>query len=114
MTVLDTPAILGADGQPVGGVRAKSLELLTFLALRPTGATTTDIIASIWPGVPATQAAQRLSTCVSNLRTVIRSVADDAGATGTHLDPIVNTGGQYQLNPSVVTADCWLAGPRET
>jgi len=110
ITVLDTPAVLGADGRPVSGVRAKSLELLALLAAHRAGATTADILAAVWPGVPAPQAAQRLSTCVSNLRGVIRSIIAANGQNGERIDPIVNTGGRYHLNPSAVTVDCWHAG----
>jgi hypothetical protein len=112
ITILGAPAINDADGRPVAGVRAKSLELLVFLAVHRTGASTSDIRDAVWPGVPEHRAIQRLSTCLGNLRGCIRGAVDtgdsdlpDAGR--VRPDPIVNTGGRYHLDPALVTVDWW-------
>jgi hypothetical protein len=112
VTIVGDPAIHDADGAPVGGVRAKSLELLVFLAVHRTGAALADICGAVWPDVPAQRATQRLSTCLSNLRGRLRSVLDSAGADDRHdpgarRDPIVNTGGHYHLDPAIVSVDWW-------
>ncbi|MCI0688664.1 MAG: LysM peptidoglycan-binding domain-containing protein, partial [Sporichthyaceae bacterium] len=47
--VLGVPAIIGRDGQPVGGLRAKAVELLVYLALHRDGAALNDIMEALWP-----------------------------------------------------------------
>jgi len=104
--VLGTPAVLGADGGAVRGLRAKSMELLVYLVVHRGGAPLADIAAAVWPDAPAPRAAQRLSTCTGNLRTVLRRV-DPADESAARLEPIVNTGGHYHLDPAVVDVDWW-------
>jgi two-component SAPR family response regulator len=114
--VLGKPTILDADGAPVRGLRAKSLELLVYLAVQRRGASLDDIMEAIWGDATARRASQRLSTCVANLRTVIRAVArpettpTDNGANGGRrppIEPVVNTGSRYHLDPTVVRVDWW-------
>ena len=112
--VLGTPAVLDADGSPVRGLRTKSIELLVFLTMHPHGAAQADIVAAIWPGIPAERAAQRLSTCLANLRSVIRAQHESTDSDtdpGTDVDartePIINTAGTYRLDPAIVTVDWW-------
>jgi hypothetical protein len=112
VTVIGEPAILDADGQPVRGLRAKSMELLVFLVVHRNGATLTGILDAVWPDVAMQRANQRLSTCLSNLRNIIRSVReakehDDTSAEGARPEPIVNTGGHYHLDPTIVRVDWW-------
>src|SRR5262249_53900040 len=73
--VLGDPAVLDAAGQPAPKLRAKSLELLVYLAVNRSGASLSDIMEAIWPEATLRRAGQRLSTCVGNLRGVIRTVA---------------------------------------
>ncbi|AXH93585.1 hypothetical protein DVH21_28715 [Micromonospora aurantiaca] len=108
--VLGVPAILGTDGKPVRGLRAKSLELFVYLVVHRGGAGLDNIMEAIWPDVTVSRAADRLSTCVANLRTTIRSVAH----TGTEpsddapkIEPVVNTGGHYHLNSNLLQVDWW-------
>nr|WP_030501002.1 LysM peptidoglycan-binding domain-containing protein [Micromonospora purpureochromogenes] len=108
--VLGQPAILDADGKPVRGLRAKSLELFVYLVVHRSGANLDDIMEAIWPDVTVSRAADRLSTCVANLRTTIRSVAQ----TGTEpsddapkIEPVINTGGRYHLDPNLLQVDWW-------
>ncbi|SDZ64990.1 transcriptional activator domain-containing protein [Asanoa ishikariensis] len=107
---LGEPAILGRDGRPVRGLRAKSVELFVYLVVHRAGANLDDIMEALWPDVTVSRAGDRLSTCVANLRTTIRSIAqpdtDQAGNT-TKIEPVINTGGRYHLNPSLLQVDWW-------
>jgi len=114
--VLGAPAILGADGTPVRGLRAKSLELLVYLAVQRRGASLDDIMEAIWGDAKPRRAGERLSTCAANLRGVIRDVAlpgekpKDATANGRRrpqIEPVVNTGSHYHLEPAIVRIDWW-------
>ncbi len=114
--VLGSPAILGTDGTPVRGLRAKSLELLVYLAAHRRGASLDDIMEAIWGDAKPRRAAERLSTCVGNLRGVIRTVAQPSSATKDadgdeknrkQIDPVVNTGSHYHLDPALLHVDWW-------
>ncbi|MFI5915730.1 hypothetical protein [Dactylosporangium sp. NPDC051541] len=104
-------AVLDGTGQPVPGLRAKSIEVMVYLAGRPGGAELSAIVAHIWPDVDPERAIQRLFTCLSNLRSVIRGVlatADNVGSIDPQrLEPVVNSGGHYRLNPALVAVDIW-------
>ncbi|MET7672437.1 LysM peptidoglycan-binding domain-containing protein [Micromonospora luteifusca] len=108
--VLGHPMILDADGKPVRGLRAKSLELFVYLVVHRGGANLDDIMEAIWPDVTVSRASERLSTCAANLRTTVRSVAQ----TGTgpnddtpKIEPVINTGGRYHLDPNLLDVDWW-------
>ncbi len=109
--VLGRPAVLDPDGSPVRGLRTKGVELLVYLALHRDGAAQSDIISAIWPDVTPERAAQRLSTCLANLRNIIRQAREPSGADGTdgdaRVEPVANTGGHYRLDPDIVTVDWW-------
>jgi len=116
--VLGTPAILDADGAQVRGLRAKSLELVVYLAVQRRGASLDDIMEAIWGDAKPRRAGERLSTCVANLRGVIRDVAlpgpknDDPkakanGAKRAQIEPVVNTGSHYHLEPALLRIDWW-------
>ncbi len=109
--VLGIPALLDADGSPVRGLRTKSIELLVHLAVHRDGTAQADIVGAIWPEVAPERAAQRLSTCLANLRSVIRQVRETGDADGadadTRVEPVVNTAGTYRLDPAIVTVDWW-------
>ncbi|WP_436536130.1 LysM peptidoglycan-binding domain-containing protein [Actinoplanes sp. HUAS TT8] len=106
--VLGRPAILGPDGHPVRGLRVKSLELCVLLVVNRDGAALGDIMESLWPEVNLARATDRLSTCVANLRNIIRAGVR-AGSTGDNgrIEPVINTGGRYHLNPALVDVDWW-------
>jgi DNA-binding SARP family transcriptional activator/LysM repeat protein len=106
--VLGRPALLDTDGTPVRGLRAKSLELFVYLVVHRDGATLTSIMEALWPDVTVSRATERLSTCVANLRTTIRSLArtgDDRP--DRKLEPVINTGGHYHLDPTLLDVDWW-------
>ncbi|MEV4515636.1 hypothetical protein AB0K00_42630 [Dactylosporangium sp. NPDC049525] len=109
--MIDGPMIVGNDGRPVRGLRAKSLELLAFLVVHRSGAAITEILDAVWQGVPAEKASQRLSTVVSNLRNAMREVlkagTPTQAAGPAAPEPIINTGGRYHLNREVVIVDHW-------
>jgi two-component SAPR family response regulator len=79
---------------------------------------------AIWGDATLRRASQRLSTCVANLRSVIRTLSQPAtNPTDTHtgaegegdrdgkarnrLDPVINTGGHYHLDPNQLHVDWW-------
>ncbi|MDG4795431.1 BTAD domain-containing putative transcriptional regulator [Micromonospora sp. WMMD1082] len=119
--VLGEPAILGPDGVPMKGLRAKAVELLVYLAVHRDGATLSAIMEALWPDATMRRAGERLSTCVGNLRTTLRTVhpgdtndavsddnTRDNGAAGRKApDPIPNTGSHYHLDPAFVHVDLW-------
>ncbi|AEV84403.1 Otogelin [Actinoplanes sp. SE50] len=107
--ILGRPAILGPDGNPVRGLRSKSLELCVYLVLNRDGAAIDDIMEGIWPDVTVARATDRLSTCVANLRNIIRSGVRGGlpPHDGNRLEPVINTGGRYHLNPDLVDVDWW-------
>src|SRR6266511_2753998 len=109
--ILGPPALIDADGSPVRGLRTKSTELLVYLAVHRDGAPQADIVAAIWPDVTPERAAQRLSTCLANLRSIIRQARESSDADGgdgdTRVEPVVNTAGTYRLDPAIVTVDWW-------
>jgi len=106
--------VLDAAGAPIHGLRAKSVELLVLLAVRRDGAALTEILRTVWPDVAPQKAAQRLSTCLGNLRGTIRGALgaiDPAyrsqAVLGGRLEPVVNTGGHYRLEPAILAVDWW-------
>jgi len=122
--VLGEPAILAQDGTKIRGLRAKSLELLVYLAVHRTGASLSEIMEALWPDATLRRASERLSTCVANLRGVIRTAAqpptkpDRTDTTpngkagnkkpaGTRIEPVINTGGHYHLDPALLRVDWW-------
>jgi two-component SAPR family response regulator len=113
--VLGPPTILDVNGNPMRGMRAKSMELLVYLAVRKDGASLGDIMEAIWPDATMRRASERLSTCVANLRGVIRAAAQpdtsiaamQAGDARKRLEPVVNTGGHYHLDAAIIDIDWW-------
>ena len=122
--VLGDPVILGPDGQPMRGLRGKAVELLVYLAVHRNGAALSDIMEAQWPEATWRRASERLSTCVANLRGVLRAAhpaaaadSDDSDGAETRddksktaarkPDPIPNTGSHYHLDPAFVQVDWW-------
>jgi hypothetical protein len=114
LRVKGKPAVLDTEGSPVRGLRTKSLELLVYLALHRDGAPQGQILEAIWPDVPPERATQRLSTCLANVRSIIRQVREagdtqcgDSEKTDAPEDPVITNGGHYRLNPGLLTVDWW-------
>jgi two-component SAPR family response regulator len=66
------------------------------------GADLPDIMEAMWPTATLRRAAQRLSTETADLRRRIRHAADDPS-----IQPVVNTGGRYHLDPALLDIDLW-------
>ncbi|MFG1952472.1 BTAD domain-containing putative transcriptional regulator [Micromonospora sp. NPDC048830] len=98
VTVLGPPAIVGATHQRT--LRAKSLELLVYLAVCDGDAAAEAILDDLLPDAPASKATHRLHTYVSDLRAVLRHHAGP----GTYL---TRPHHRYQLNPDRFDIDLW-------
>lgn len=96
--MLGTPALVDCD--PGRSLRAKSLELLVYLAVRDGSSSIEAILDDLLPDAPASKALHRLHTYVSDLRAVLRH---NAGP-GTYL---THHNHRYQLNPDRFDIDLW-------
>jgi DNA-binding SARP family transcriptional activator len=103
VTVLGTPTILGPDGTPIIGLRKHARQLLVYLAVHRPGADREKIFAEFWPTADPRRAAERLDTEVGDLRRHLRRAAVD-----DKIQPVVNPGGRYYLDPKIVTVDVWV------
>ncbi|MFI5915729.1 LysM peptidoglycan-binding domain-containing protein [Dactylosporangium sp. NPDC051541] len=102
ITVLGRVTVHDQTGHPVGGLRQHARELLAYLVAHRGGADLPDILEALWPDASYARAQQRLQTDVSNLRRGIRTAAGDS-----HIQPVLNPGGRYRLDPDVVDVDAW-------
>ncbi|GAA4262811.1 hypothetical protein GCM10022255_101680 [Dactylosporangium darangshiense] len=100
--LLGEPTILDRDGRPVSGLRHHARELLVYLAVHRSGADLSDIMEAFWPTATVRRAGERLSTEVGDLRRRIRHAAAD-----TTIQPVINTGGRYHLDPNHLDLDVW-------
>lgn len=100
--MLGPPAVLDADSNPVPGLRHHATGLLAYLTIHRAGAKLPDIMEAFWPTATIRRASERLSTEAANLRRTIRRAAGD-----TSLQPLINTGGRYHLNPELLDIDTW-------
>jgi DNA-binding SARP family transcriptional activator len=98
LQVLGRPVLL-VNGRPVTIRRSAALQVLVFLAVHPDGATTTDLVQAIWPGLPTHSVTARLYTTLSDLRAAIRA-ATTAAVLG-------HTDDRYHLNPAHIDVDLW-------
>jgi DNA-binding SARP family transcriptional activator len=74
------------------GVRSRTQQLLVYLALHPTGATSEELAAAALPGVPDDRARQRVWRAVSELRAELGDV-------------VPRTGNRYLLDRTAVAID---------
>ncbi len=100
--VLGSPVIWDRDGAPVTHMRSRAIEIMVLLSVRRAGSVLNNIMDALWPAATMTQASQCLSTETARLRKAIRQVAGDP-----EIQPVVNTGSHYHLNPEVVRVDLW-------
>lgn len=98
LRVLGRPA-LTIDGQPVTIRRSAALQVLVLLAVQPDGATTTQLVQAIWPGVPVHTVTGRLYTTISALRAAVRAA--------TSVTVLASTDDRYHLDPDGVDVDLW-------
>ncbi|GIJ08405.1 BTAD domain-containing putative transcriptional regulator [Micromonospora andamanensis] len=98
VTVLGPPAIPGASHPRA--LRAKSMELLVYLAVCDGDAAADAILEDLLPDAPRSKATHRLHTYVSDLRAVLRQHAGP----GTYL---TRPHHRYQLNPERFDIDLW-------
>ncbi|MFC0030120.1 BTAD domain-containing putative transcriptional regulator [Micromonospora chaiyaphumensis] len=96
--VLGAPAVVDAD--PHRTPRAKSVELLVYLAVHDGAASSEAILDDLLPDAPTSKAAGRLYTYVSGLRAVLRHAGRSAGHV-THPDH------RYVLNRNLLDIDLW-------
>ncbi|WP_433304391.1 BTAD domain-containing putative transcriptional regulator [Actinoplanes sp. CA-030573] len=96
------PTIFQYDGSAITGLRHHARELLVYLAVHRGGANLPDIMEAFWPNATMRRAAQRLSTEVADLRRHLRQAADNRS-----IQPVVNTGGRYHLDPDLLDIDLW-------
>ncbi|MGN9807106.1 BTAD domain-containing putative transcriptional regulator [Micromonospora sp. L32] len=96
--VLGTPGVV--DGDPQRTPRAKSLELLVYLAVHDGAASTEAILDDLLPDAPSSKAAGRLYTYVSGLRAVLRHTGGP-GSYVTHPDH------RYLLQRDLLDVDLW-------
>ncbi|GAA5197441.1 hypothetical protein GCM10023322_68710 [Rugosimonospora acidiphila] len=97
--VLGEARILGAD--PTYHLRAKSLELLVYLAVHDGAARHDAILDDLIPEAPAAKAPHRLHTYVSALRNALRR------ASGTSATFINHAPMQYTLINNLFDIDLW-------
>jgi two-component SAPR family response regulator len=103
LTVLGPPAAYrpGETG-PVRWARTAALPVLVFLALQPTGATSTELAAMLWPQLHPNATTNRVYNIV---RTVHEALDGAAGG-----PTIVRAGDRYRLNLQLVDVDLWRLG----
>jgi len=97
--LLGSPAILCANGMAIPIRRTAALQVLTFLAVHPAGATSNQLIAALWPGPRPHAAAGRLYTPVSELRLALQEAAGG--------DVLVRVGDRYRLDERHIDVDLW-------
>ena len=102
--LLGEPRILDQDGNPIPGLRHHARELLVYLTVHRSGANLSTIMEAFWPNANLSRAEQRLSTEAGNLRRRIREAAGDQHRA---IQPVINTGGRYHLDPNLLDIDAW-------
>lgn len=102
ITLFAAPTIWDRHGAPVPGLRQHARELLVYLAVHPEGAELPELMEAFWPDATLRRAGERLSTEVGDLRRRIREAADNKT-----LQPVINTGGHYHLDPALLDIDVW-------
>jgi DNA-binding SARP family transcriptional activator len=99
--VLGRPTIAN-DSPPKHALRPRARELMVYLAVHRSGVNLPDLKEAFWPDATNRRAGERLQTEVTDLRGRIRDVYGKRD-----IEPVVNTGGRYHLNPEVVEVDWW-------
>jgi DNA-binding SARP family transcriptional activator len=100
--VLGPPSIRSPEGNPVPAVRHHAQQLLVYLVVFRPGAERARICRAFWPAAEQRLAGGSLNTEASELRRYIRQAIGDSS-----VNPIINPGGRYILNPDTVNVDAW-------
>lgn len=100
--VFGHPRVEQPEDVEAGGIRRYARELLVYLAIHHRGADLPQIMEAFWPHATVRRASQRLSTEAADLRRHIRIARGDRT-----VEPVINSGGHYRLNPAIVTVDLW-------
>jgi DNA-binding SARP family transcriptional activator len=87
---------LQVHGSTVHPRRSAGLQILAYLAVHGDGATTTDLIRAIWPGLTPNTITKRLHTTLTDLRQQLQPLAPEV---------ILRRGERYQLNPDAIDTD---------
>lgn len=105
-TVLGSPALHwrshpeAAEKDLTGRLSTRPLEVLTYLAVHPDGASRDCLVDALWPETPPRNPASAIRTVLARLR---RTLSEATGATATNL--ILAQRGRYRLDPALVTVD---------
>ena len=98
------PPLIRVAGSPVSkGLRSKAYELLTYLAIYPEGATTSELVNALWPEVAERRASAIVHTVVANIRQTLRTALHDESGT----EFITRTRGRYRIDADEVAVDLW-------
>ncbi|MEU8075961.1 BTAD domain-containing putative transcriptional regulator [Catellatospora citrea] len=100
VAILGPVRVLGADDDGPH-LRAKTRELLAFLALKRDGVATDTLGGALYPASRRKQARVSIQQCVSNLRKVL------AHARGSDEDCVLLANDAYRLDPVRVDVDWW-------
>lgn len=98
LLVLGEPRLL-VDGQAVTIRRSAAVQVLVFLAVHRHGATSTQLVQAIWPGLAAHTVTGRLYTTLSELRATIRATCG--------MTLIDHTDDRYRLRGEHLNTDLW-------
>jgi hypothetical protein len=100
LTILGHPTVYPDDSDVALRLpRSAAAPVLVFLALHPTGASTGQLSAALWPHLHPHRTADRLYTAMSTLRRVLDPAA--------HGPTMIRAGDRYQLNPHHIDVDLW-------
>ncbi|MEV6299864.1 hypothetical protein AB0M02_10720 [Actinoplanes sp. NPDC051861] len=88
--------VLMVSGQAVRLRRSAGMQILAYLAVHPTGATRSELIAAAWPDLPSGSISQRLHTTLSDLRRQLQPVLTE---------PVQRMGDRYYLNTEMIETD---------
>ncbi|HJT04923.1 MAG TPA: transcriptional regulator [Pseudonocardiaceae bacterium] len=92
----------GAVREITSAFPPRQREMLAFLALHPQGVHRDALVAALWAHNAPERPTNALNTALSRLRRAVNQ------ATGGAISDLTTTGeGHYQLDPSLVTVDCW-------
>ncbi|MGX6606177.1 AfsR/SARP family transcriptional regulator [Micromonosporaceae bacterium Da 78-11] len=87
---------LEINGSVVHVQRSAGLQILAYLAVHPDGATTTELIRAIWPGLDPNTITKRLHTTLTDLRRQLHQALDEV---------IIRHDERYRLNPHTIDTD---------